>query len=101
LVNKLGSDTLLIQFAITDVETPTVLFDTFSSVYSSARALPALNHLVTGTESFVGKASIEGEIMDLTTGDLLMASVDTRAGAKTLTGSSDEWDDIEQAYKFW
>ncbi len=101
LVNKPGSDTLLIQFAITDVETSSVLFDTFSSVYPSARVLSALNHLVTGTESFVGKASIEGKIMDSTTGDLLMASADARAGGKTLTGSSDEWDDIEQAYEYW
>jgi Protein of unknown function (DUF3313) len=101
LVNKPGADTLLVQFAITDIETSTVLLDMFSSVYPSARTLSALKHLVIGTESFVGKASIEGKIMDSTTGDLLMASADARAGGKTLIGSTDEWDDIEQAYKFW
>ncbi|NOU22596.1 MAG: DUF3313 domain-containing protein [Methyloglobulus sp.] len=101
LVNKTGADTLLVQFAITDVETSTVLFDTFSSVYPSARALSGLKRLLTGTESFVGKASIEGKIIDSTTGDLLMASADARAGGKTLAGSSNEWDDIEQAYQFW
>ncbi len=101
LVTKPGADTLLVQFAITDVETSTVLFDTFSSIYPSARVLSALNHLVTGTESFVGKASIEGKIIDSTTGDLLMASADARAGGKTLTGSFNEWDDIEEAYKYW
>jgi Protein of unknown function (DUF3313) len=101
LVSKPSADTLIVQFANTDVETSTVLFDTFSSIYPSARVLSALNHLVTGTESFVGKASIEGKIIDSTTGDLLMASADARAGGKTLLGSSDEWDDIEQAYKFW
>jgi Protein of unknown function (DUF3313) len=101
LVNKPGADTLLVQFAITDIETSTFLLDMFSSVYPSARTLSALKHLVIGTESFVGKASIEGKIMDSTTGDLLMASADARAGGKTLIGSTDEWDDIEQAYKFW
>jgi Protein of unknown function (DUF3313) len=101
LVNKPGADTLVVQFAITDVETSTVLFDAFSSVYPSARALSGLKRLVTGTESFVGKASIEGMIIDSTTGDLLMASADARAGGKTLAGSSNEWDDIEQSYKFW
>jgi Protein of unknown function (DUF3313) len=101
LVNKPGADTLVVQFAITDVEASTVLFDTFSSVYPSARALSGLKRLVTGTESFVGKASIEGKIIDSTTGDLLMASADARAGGKTLVGSSNEWDDIEQAYKYW
>jgi hypothetical protein len=101
LVNKPAADTLIVQFAITDVETSTVLLDMFSSVYPSARTLSALKHVVLGTESFVGKASIEGKIMDSTTGDLLMASADARAGGKTLMGSTDEWDDIEQAYKYW
>jgi hypothetical protein len=101
LVNKPGADTLLVQFAITDVETSTVLLDMFSSVYPSARALSALKRLVTGTESFVGKASIEGKIIDSNTGDLLMASADARAGGKTLAGSTNEWDDIEQAYQYW
>ncbi len=101
LVAKPGKDTLLIQFAITDVETSIVLLDAFSSIYPSARVLSALKHLVTGTESFVGKASIEGKVMDSITGDLLMASADARAGGKTLAGSSDEWDDIEQAYQYW
>ena len=101
LVNKPGEDTLLVQLAITDVETSTVLFDMFSSVYPSARALSGLKRLVTGTESFVGKASIEGKIIDSTTGDLLMASADARAGGKTLDGSTNEWDDIEQAYQYW
>jgi Protein of unknown function (DUF3313) len=101
LVNKPSKDTLIVQFAITDVATSTVLFDMFSSVYPSARALSGLKRLVTGTESFVGKASIEGKIVDSITGDLLMASADARAGGKTLTGSTNEWDDIEEAYKYW
>ena len=101
LVNKPGADTLQVQFAITDVETSIILLDMFSSVYPSARTLSALKHLVTGTESFVGQASIEAKILDSSTGDLLMASADSRAGGKTLMGSTNEWDDVEQAYKYW
>ena len=101
LVNKPAADTLFVQFAITDVESSVVLLDMFSSVYPSARTLSALKHLVTGTESFVGKASIEGKIVDSSTGELLMAAADARAGGKTLVGSTSEWDDVEQAYLFW
>jgi hypothetical protein len=101
LVNKPANDTLRIQFAITDAETSSVLLDMFTSVYPSARTLSALKHLVLGTESFVGKASIEGKITDSTTGDLLMASADARAGGKTLIGSTNEWDDVEQSYLYW
>ncbi len=100
-VNKPGSDTIRVQFAITDVETSIVLLDMFSSVYPSARTLSALKYLVTGTESFVGKASVEAKILDSATGNLLMASADARAGGKTLVGSTNEWDDVEQAYFYW
>lgn len=101
LVTKPSPDTLLVQYAITDAETSTVLLDTFSSLYPSARVLSALKHLMTGSESFVGKASIESKIIDSTTGDLLMAAVDARAGGKTLDGLTNEWDDVEQAYQYW
>lgn len=100
-VNKPGADTMRIQYAITDAETSIVLLDMFSSVYPSARTLSALKHLVTGTESFVGKASVEAKILDSVTGNLLMASADARAGGKTLTGLTNEWDDVEQAYYYW
>ncbi len=101
LVNKPSKDTLIVQFAITDVETSIVILDMFSSIYPSARTLSALKHLAIGTESFVGKASIEGKILDSSTGDLLMASVDARAGGKSFEGLTDEWDDVQQAYKYW
>lgn len=101
LVNKADEETLIVQFAITDVESSIVILDMFSSVYPSARTLSALKHFVTGTESFVGKASIEGKVIDSNTGDLLMASVDARAGGKTFEGLTDEWDDVQQAYKYW
>ncbi|CAG7857277.1 hypothetical protein MCAMS1_02045 [biofilm metagenome] len=101
LVNKPAPDTLRIAYAITDVATSIVLLDMFSSVYPSARATSGLHHLVFGSEAFVGEASVEGKITDSTTGELLMAQADARAGGKTLIGSTNEWDDVEECYKFW
>lgn len=101
LVTKPGADTLQVQFAITDAETSIVLLDMFSSVYPSARTFSGLHLLAFGKESFVGQASIEGKIVDSSTGELLMASADSRAGGKTLAGSTSEWDDVEQAYIYW
>ena len=101
LVNKPGADTLQMQYAITDAETSIVLLDMFSSVYPSARTFSGLHLLAFGKESFVGQASIEGKIIDSDTGELLMASADSRSGGKTLAGSTDEWDDVEQAYIYW
>jgi hypothetical protein len=101
LVNKPGPDTLRVQLAITDAETSTLLLDQLTTLYPSARASSLLKRLVFGTESFVGKASIERKVTDSTTGELLMASADCRAGGKTLAGSFNEWDDAEQAYVYW
>jgi len=101
LVTHPGPDTLRVQFAITDAETSTLLLDSFAAVYPSDRALSLLKRLTTGTESYEGKASIEGKITDSQTGELLMVSADRRAGAKTLMGSLNDWDDVEEAYQYW
>ncbi len=90
-----------VQLAVTDAETSTLLLDQLTTLYPSARASSLLKRLVFGTESFVGKASIERKVTDSTTGELLMASADCRAGGKTLAGSFNDWDDVEQAYLFW
>ncbi len=101
LVNKPGSDTLRIELAITDAESSTLLLDQFTTLYPSARTLSLLKRLALGTESYVGKASIERKITDSETGELLMASADARAGGKTLAGSFNSWDDVEHAYIYW
>lgn len=101
LVAHPGPDTLRVQFAITDAESSIPLLDFYTAVYPSARAFSLLERLALGTESFVGKASIEGKITDSQTGELLMASADCRAGEKTIMGTFDSWDDVEQAYQYW
>jgi len=101
LVNKPGPDTLRIQYAITDAETSILFLDQLTTFYPSARAVSLLKRMAIGTESYVGQASIEGKITDSQTGELLMASADCRAGGKTLMGSFDTWDDVEQAYQYW
>lgn len=101
LVTKPGADTIRVQLAITDAETSTLLLDQLTTLYPSARASSLLKRIVLGSESFVGKASIERKVIDSTTGELLMASADCRAGGKTLAGSFNAWDDAEQAYVYW
>jgi hypothetical protein len=101
LVAHPGPNTLRIQFAITDAESSILLLDLYTSLYPSARAFSLLERLATGTESFVGQASVEGKITDSQTGELLMASADCRAGGKTILGAFDSWDDVEQAYQYW
>jgi len=101
LVAHPGPDTLRVQYAITDAESSILLLDLYTSIYPSARALSLLKMLATGTESYVGQASVEGKITDSQTGELLMASADCRAGGKTLMKFFDTGDDVEQAYQYW
>ncbi len=101
LVAHSGPDTLRVQFAITDAESSILLLDLYTALSPSARALSLLKMLATGTESYVGQASVEGKITDSQTGELLMASADCRAGGKTIMGAFDSWDDVEQAYQYW
>ena len=93
--------TMRIQIALTEAETSLPLFDAFSILYPTARVLSELRMLMFGTESFVGSAGIESKITDAETGELLMASIDRRAGSKTLVGAFDSWNDVEESYIHW
>ena len=53
------------------------------------------------TRGFVGKAGIEAEILDSASNTRLAAAIDRRAGEHTLKPDKDEWDDVEDAFRFW
>ena len=41
------------------------------------------------------------KITDTATGELLAAAVDRRGGTKSLSGVTNEWNDVEQSFRFW
>ena len=101
LVVHPSPNTLRVQLVSTEAETSTTLLDFYSILYPSARVLSELQMITLGTESWVGSAGYESRITDAMTGELLMASVDRRAGSKHLSGAFDDWDDVNEAYKHW
>lgn len=54
-----------------------------------------------GIQPFVGKATIEAEVTDSQTGELLAAAVDRRGGGKYAWKSLHRWGDVEAAYTYW
>ncbi len=54
-----------------------------------------------GIQPFVGKATIEAEVTDSQTGELLAAAVDRRGGRKYAWKSLHRWGDVEAAYTYW
>ncbi len=100
-VEASGPGVMRLRFAITELSGAGVVGDVVSTVLPLSRVISAGKKLVTGTNSWVGKAGIELEIVDSLTGKRLGAAVDERAGGKTLEGMGKTWDDVEQAFKFW
>jgi hypothetical protein len=101
IVNKPGLDVLRIRAAITEAGKSNVGLNIFSTIVPQAILLSGAKKLATGTNSFVGAASVEGKITDSNTGEILAAMVDRRAGGKSLKGAMNAWNDVEQAFEYW
>ena len=102
IVEAKGPQVLHIQAAITEAEASNPVMDTLSSIIPQARLLTGMKGIVAGGKpGFVGAASIEMKITDGQTGKLLAAGIDRRAGTKSISGSTNEWGDVEDAYRYW
>ncbi len=101
IVHRAGPGTLRVRVAITEAAESWVVMDTLTTVVPHSRLISGIKKLATGTHSFVGKASIEGEILDAQSGERLAAAVDRRAGGKSFQGLMSSWDDVKEACRFW
>jgi hypothetical protein len=101
LVKQPGPGTLRFRFALTEAGESTVVLDLVSTVVPVGRAISAAKMLLTGTHGFVGSASVEAELTDSQTGELLAAAVDRRVGGKSLRGVTGSWSDVHDSFKVW
>ena len=101
LVDRAGPGTLRLRVAITEAEGSTVPLDLASTVVPQMRALSTVKRIATGTDAFVGKAGVEGEIEDSITDQRLVAAVDRQVGQKRLQGVTNTWDDVQGAFDYW
>jgi hypothetical protein len=101
IVDSPGPDVLRIQAAITEAETSNPVLDTVSSIVPQLRVLTGVKGLATGVSGFTGSASVEMKITDSSDKTLLAAAVDRRGGTKTLSGVTNSWNDVEDAYRYW
>ena len=101
MTSQPGPDVLRIQLAITEGGESNAALDTVSSIIPQARMLSGAKSLATGVSLFTGSASLEGKATDGDTGALLAAAVDRRGGTKSLSGVTNSWNDVEEAYRFW
>ena len=101
VVREPGPHVMRISVALTEAETSNSIMDTISSVLPTGYVVSGGKSLASGTGTYMGTASIEAKITDAEHGTLLAAAVDRRAGAKTLSGVTSKWDDVEQSFQYW
>ncbi len=103
-VTEPGPGTMRVRAAITGVMPSAPTLDTISTYVPPVRLLFTLATLNADTAAFVGEASVEGEVRDAQSGELLAAGVDRRAGTKFLgkaSGGVGKWKDVKQAFQAW
>jgi hypothetical protein len=102
LVNQPGPDTMTLKVALMDATTATPGLRSVSVVVPQLKVLNMAQSMVTGSYAFVGSAEAEMKATDSTTGELLAAAVDKRAGGAGIKGAASfKWGDAQNAMDYW
>jgi uncharacterized protein DUF3313 len=101
MTNQSGPDVMRFQVAITEAGDSNATMDTVSSIVPQLKLLSGMKSMATGVSAFTGSASAELKVTDTATNTILVEAVDRRGGTKSLRGVTNEWNDVEQAYRFW
>ncbi len=102
LVDQGGPDVLELQVAMVNASGATPGLRSASVVIPQLRILNAAQSLATGSYAFVGSAEAEMKAIDTSTGELLAAAVDKRAGGIALSSAAQwKWGDAESAMNYW
>jgi len=99
LVAKSGSNVMRIRVAITDIELPNRGINAISTVLPVGLAISTVKSGVTGKGTGCGEISMEFQVLDSKTNDVLAEGVDRRSGGKL--DSMSKFGTAEEAFKFW
>lgn len=102
ITDRIGPGTMRIRVALTDANASSPVLDTLSTYIPQARLVQSVVSLGSDTAGFVGNASAEAEVRDASTGMILAAGLDRRAGTKAIgDGTFDQWADVRRAFNAW
>ena len=96
-----GPGVMRVRIAITEAGKGVPFLDNLTAAYPSTAVMSRGKKAITGTQTLVGKASIEVEVTDSQTGELLGAAVDRRGGGKYAWKALNKWEDFEAAPTYW
>jgi len=102
LVDGPGPDVLNLRVGLMDATTATPGLRSASVVIPQLKIINMAQSLATGSYAFVGSAEAEMAATDSTTGELLAAAVDKRAGGGGIQGATSfKWGDTQNAMDYW
>lgn len=101
MTRKPGPGVLRIQIAVTEAGKNHPTLDLLTTLHPGTRLISEGKKWASGTESFVGAASVEVKVTDAQTAELLGAAVDRRGGGKYVTKGFHRWTDAEEAFAYW
>ena len=101
MADEPGPDVIRIRAALTEAKPSSVKLDILSNIGPITGTVARATEMTTGTRAFVGAASVEVEVSDSESGQVLLAAADRRVGTETLAGSSDPWSDVDEALQIW
>ena len=101
MTGQAGPGVIRLQVALTEAGKGVPVLDNVTALHPGSRLASKVKQMASGTESFVGKASVEIKATDSQTGELLAAMIDRRGGGKYFWKSFHRWTDVEEAYSYW
>lgn len=102
IVDQPGPDTMKLRVALMDATTATPGLRSVSVIVPQLKVINMAQSMVTGSYAFVGSAEAEMLATDSTTGEVLAAAVDKRAGGAGIKGAASfQWGDSQNAMDYW
>jgi hypothetical protein len=102
MVRQPSPGTLRLRVALTSVGESSPTMDTISTVAPYiVNPLRNAAGAISGESPFVGEASMEAEVADALSGEVLLAGVDRRVGARGMRSTTRRWRDVEDILWYW
>ena len=101
MTKEAGPGVMRVRIGVTEAGKGIPFIDNLTAAYPGTMVMSQGKKMVSGTQSFVGKASVEVEATDSQTGELIGAGVDRRGGGKYAWKALNRWEDFEQAANYW
>jgi len=101
MVKEPGPNTLRVQVALTDVSSGSGAMQAITSVVPIGIAISVAQAMVGAKPAFSGEVSVETEVTDAKSGELLGAGVDRRIANKSLATSVNTWGALTKVTETW